>query len=85
MNETFKSWMAVSPVASYLRTAFALAAVSALNFMLEHYMDWGLPLWAQFAVASAVPPVLRTLNDKDGIFGKGKNELEIDPSAEQDV
>lgn len=76
MWEDIKSWAAISPIASGLRTAFALGLVSGLNFISEQYLSWGLPLWAQFAVASALPPVLRALNDKDGVFGNGTAVIE---------
>ena len=71
MFENLKSWLAVSPVASGLRTAVALGAVSALNFILDNYTGWGLPLVAQLAIASVIPPALRAMNPSDGIFGKG--------------
>lgn len=70
MWEDIKSWLAVSPVASGLRTAVALGVVSALNFILENYADWGLPLVAQLALASVIPPALRAVNSADGVWGK---------------
>lgn len=72
MWEDFKSWLAVSPVASGLRTAVALGVVSGLNFIMEQYASWGLPLVAQLAIASVIPPIIRSLNDADGVFGRGK-------------
>lgn len=79
MLEDLKSWFATSPIASALRTAFALGAVSALNFVSEQYLSWGLPLVVQLAIASVIPPVLRAFNDADGIWGLGTTaEVEED-------
>ena len=86
MWEDFKSWLAVSPIASGLRTAFALGVVSGLNFIMEQYTSWGLPLVAQLAIASVIPPVIRALNPDDAIFGRGSaedvDELEADEEAQ---
>lgn len=84
MIDKLKSWAALSPIASGLRTAIALGVVSCLNFVLEQYLSWGLPLWAQFAIASAIPPLLRAVNTADGVFGKGAttvDELAEEPEA----
>lgn len=81
MMERMKSWAALSPVASGLRTAVALGLVSMLNFVLEQYLSWGLPLWAQFAIASAIPPILRSINTADGVFGRGATEFEAPEAA----
>lgn len=80
MWEDIKSWLAVSPVASGLRTAVALGVVSALNFILENYADWGLPLVAQLALASVIPPALRAVNSADGVWGKAD---EVDDEDQQ--
>lgn len=85
MWEDFKAWLAVSPIASGLRTAVALGAVSGLNFIMEQYTNWGLPLVAQLAVASVIPPIIRALNDADGVFGAGveDDDTEADETAEE--
>ena len=75
MIESFKSWLAVSPIASGLRTAFAFGVVSALNFVLDNFTGWDLPLVAQLALASVIPPIIRSLNPNDGVFGKGAAEI----------
>lgn len=81
MWEDFKAWLAVSPIASGLRTAFALGVVSGLNFVMEQYTTWGLPLVAQLAIASVIPPIIRALNPNDAIFGSGV-EVDEDVDAE---
>lgn len=84
MWEDFKSWLAVSPIASGLRTAFALGIVSGLNFIMEQYTSWGLPLVAQLAIASLIPPIIRGLNPDDAIFGKGvEDDADEDDAAEE--
>lgn len=76
MTDRIKTWLAVSPIASGLRTAVALGVVSALNYVSDHFMDWSLSLPVQLLIASAIPPMLRAVNDKDGIFGIGSNTID---------
>ena len=83
MWNNLKSWMAVSPIASGLRTAVALGAVSALNFVLDNYAGWGLPLVAQLALAAVIPPALRALNPADGVFGAGVQADAADAAEEE--
>lgn len=76
MIDKLKSWAALSPIASGLRTAIALGIVSALNFVLDNFAGWGLPLAVQLALASVIPPALRAINSADGVFGKGATTVE---------
>lgn len=80
MIDNLKSWAALSPIASGLRTAIALGIVSALNFVLDNFTVWDLPLPLQLLLASAIPPALRAINSADGVFGKGAATVE-EPEA----
>lgn len=81
MVERFKTWLAVSPVASGLRTAIALGVVSALNFIAEHFMEWHLPLAFQLLLAASIPPAIRAINDRDGIWGLGRATVDEQPDV----
>lgn len=78
----FGSWFATSPLASSLRYALSAGIVAFLNYVLEHLADFQLNPLLAVAIGAAIPPILRSLNDKDGIFGLGKTEV-IDESDEE--
>ena len=74
--QKIKTWMAVSPAASYARAALATAAFSFLTDIQANLPNLGLHPVVAVLVASLLPVVLRALNPADGIFGKNETTVE---------
>lgn len=69
--DKFLSWLAISPLADAARQGLAAALAYAVN----NIADFGLDPVVAIALGAAIPPLVRWLNPKDGVFGKGADEV----------
>ena len=67
----FTKWFASSPIASFLRVAFALVVSQAMaDFVKSGSFDFtNSTTWIITALAAAIPTLLRWLNPSDTAFG----------------
>ena len=72
--ETFKSWFASSPIASFLRVFLALVISQAVaDFVQTDSFDFsGATHWVITALSAGIPTLLRWLNPSDTAFGENK-------------
>jgi hypothetical protein len=72
--EKFTKWFATSPIASFLRVAFALVLSQAMaDFVKSGSFDFSNSTqWIITAVAAAIPGLLRWINPSDPAFGNSK-------------
>lgn len=72
--EQFKQWFATSPIASFLRVAFALFVSQAMaDFVKVGSFDFSnINTWIITALAAAIPGLLRWINPADPAFGTNK-------------
>ena len=73
--EKFTKWFATSPIASFLRVAFALLISQAMaDFVKIGAFDFSnLNTWIITALAAAIPGLLRWINPSDPAFGKNED------------
>lgn len=69
--DRFLTWLAVSPLADAARAG----AAAALAWLLNNVGGLGLEPIVAIALGAALPPIIRALNPKDGVFGKGSTEV----------
>ena len=74
MWNDFLTWLAVSPLASFLRvllsTVLTLAVADFVKLGAFDLGNW--EAWLIAALAAAIPPLLRWLNPADTAYGIGK-------------
>lgn len=76
---SFTSWFATSPIASFLRTAIGIGFAASLKWVAENIGNLQISPIALALVAAVIPPALRAANPADGVFGKGNTT--VDPEA----
>lgn len=76
LDGSFCKWMASSPLATILKTFFAVLFAGAVtDFSHNGMMDFGQwQTWVIAALVSVLPMVLNWLNPEDTRYGRGSSE-----------